>query len=137
MLCYQGNKTIYVLGCIENDLLYLIFWGNSHLNGNIFKVQKRIIRIITNACKRDSCCQLYKIIPKIADKQIQTRCSVETFLDITNSSRCLTCGKCADLKLQLLQALNELSSVQLIANLLNKELKHKQDEQTSDLARNG
>jgi len=36
------------------------FWGNSHLSGNIFKVQKRIIRIITNAGKRDSCCQLYK-----------------------------------------------------------------------------
>jgi len=38
----------------------IIFWGNSHLNGSIFKVQKRIIRIITNAGKRDSCHQLYK-----------------------------------------------------------------------------
>jgi len=38
----------------------IIFGGNSHLSGSIFKVQKRIIRIITNAGKRDSCCQLYK-----------------------------------------------------------------------------
>jgi len=37
-----------------------IFWGNSHLSGSIFKVQKRIIRIIKNAGKRDSCRQLYK-----------------------------------------------------------------------------
>jgi len=38
----------------------IIFWGTSHLSNNIFKTQKRIIRIITNKCKRDSCQQLYK-----------------------------------------------------------------------------
>ena len=38
----------------------IIFWGTSHLSNNIFKTQKRIIRIITNKCKRDSCRQLYK-----------------------------------------------------------------------------
>ena len=37
----------------------IIFWGSSHLSNNIFKIQKRIIRIITNKCKRDSCRQLY------------------------------------------------------------------------------
>jgi len=40
----------------------------------------------------------------------------------------LNCEKCANLKLQLLQALSELSSVQLIVNLLNMEYKYKQDE---------
>jgi len=73
----------------------------------------------------------------MADKQVQTECSIETFLDITNSSKFLNCGKCADLDLQLLKALNELSSVQLIVDLLNEELKHKQDEQTLDVVRNG
>ena len=38
----------------------ITFWGTSHLSNNIFKTQKRIIRIITNKCKRDSCQQLYK-----------------------------------------------------------------------------
>jgi len=33
----------------------IIFWGNSHLSSNIFKIQKRIIRIITNKSKCDSC----------------------------------------------------------------------------------
>ena len=33
----------------------IIFWGNSRLNANIFKIQKRIIRIITNKSKRESC----------------------------------------------------------------------------------
>jgi len=37
----------------------IIFGGNSHLSGSIFKIQKRI-RIITNAGRQDSCCQLYK-----------------------------------------------------------------------------
>ena len=40
----------------------IIFWGNSHLSTNIFKIQKRIIRIITNKGKRDSCRQLFKTI---------------------------------------------------------------------------
>ena len=73
----------------------------------------------------------------MADKQVQTECIVETFLDVTNSSRLLNCGKCADPELQLLQALKELSSVQLIVDLLNKKLKHKHDEQSSDVVRNG
>jgi hypothetical protein len=38
----------------------IIFWGSSHFSNNIFKIQKRIIRIITNRGKRDSCRQLYK-----------------------------------------------------------------------------
>jgi hypothetical protein len=38
----------------------IIFWGSSHLSNNIFKIQKRKIRIITNKCKHDSYRQLYK-----------------------------------------------------------------------------
>jgi hypothetical protein len=40
--------------------MVLYFGGNSHLSGSIFKIQKIIIRIITNAGRWDSCCQLYK-----------------------------------------------------------------------------
>ena len=38
----------------------IIFWGNSHLSTNIFKIQKRIIRLITNTGRHDSCRQLFK-----------------------------------------------------------------------------
>ena len=38
----------------------IIFWGSTHLSNDIFKIQKRIIRTITNKCKRDSCHQLFK-----------------------------------------------------------------------------
>jgi hypothetical protein len=38
----------------------IVFWGNSHLSNNIFKIQKRIIRIITNKGKCDSCRDFYK-----------------------------------------------------------------------------
>ena len=33
----------------------IIFWGNSHHSINIFKIQKRIIRIITNSNRFDTC----------------------------------------------------------------------------------
>ena len=38
----------------------IIFWGDSVHSKLIFKIQKRIIRIITNSNRRDSCRQLYK-----------------------------------------------------------------------------
>jgi hypothetical protein len=40
----------------------IIFWGNSHHSANIFKIQKRIIRIIANKGKCDSCRQLFKTL---------------------------------------------------------------------------
>jgi len=72
----------------------------------------------------------------MADRQVQTECSVETLLNVANSSRPSNCGKCSDLELWLLQALSELSSVQRIVDLLSKKYKYKQDEQTSDIVRN-
>jgi len=38
----------------------IIFWGNSHHSVNIFKIQKRIIRIITNSNRYDTCSPLFK-----------------------------------------------------------------------------
>ena len=59
-----------------------------------------------------------------------------SLLNTGNSSSPSNCGKCADLRLQLLQAISELSSVQPIVDLLNKEHKYQQDEQTFDIVRN-
>ena len=47
-------QTVYPTPLTSCLLFYL------HLSNNIFKIQKRIIRIITNKCKHDSCRQLYK-----------------------------------------------------------------------------
>jgi len=38
----------------------IIFWGNSPHSTHIFKIQKRIIRIMTKSRRRDSCRQLFK-----------------------------------------------------------------------------
>ena len=38
----------------------IIFGGNTYCSTNIFKVQKRIIRIISNTGRRDSCRELFK-----------------------------------------------------------------------------
>ena len=40
----------------------VIFWGNSPSVKKIFKLQKRIIRIITNKKTRDSCREVFKIM---------------------------------------------------------------------------
>ena len=53
-------RTIY-FSYFHSILLYdIIFWGNFAYSSNIFKIQKRIIRIIMNARNRDSCHQLLK-----------------------------------------------------------------------------
>jgi hypothetical protein len=44
----------------------IIFWGNSHFSDSIFKIQKRIIRVITNTGRRDSCRERYKKITNSA-----------------------------------------------------------------------
>jgi hypothetical protein len=54
----------------------IIFWGNSSHNEEIFKIQKRIIRIIMNSSKNASCQQLFKesnILP------IQSQYILKTF----------------------------------------------------------
>jgi hypothetical protein len=40
----------------------LIFWGNSTDSDDVFKIQKRIIRIITNSNKNASCRELFKTL---------------------------------------------------------------------------
>jgi len=72
------NKACYALGLIKPfmslDVLRstyfsyahsivsygAIFWGNSSYSDDIFKIQKRIIRIIMNSSRNDSCRQLFK-----------------------------------------------------------------------------
>jgi len=38
----------------------IIFWGNSTYSNTIFKLQKRVIRIMMNAGNRDSCHELFE-----------------------------------------------------------------------------
>jgi len=53
-------RTIY-FSYVPSVMPYgIIFWGNSHQSNTIFKIQKRIIRIIANTGRCGSCRQLYK-----------------------------------------------------------------------------
>jgi hypothetical protein len=53
-------KTIYH-SCVYSIITYgIIFWGNSPHNTDIFKIQKQVIRIMTNSRSRDSCRCLFK-----------------------------------------------------------------------------
>ena len=38
----------------------IIFWGNSPVSDNVFKIQKRAIRIISQTKKHESCRQLFE-----------------------------------------------------------------------------
>lgn len=49
--------------CFHSVMSYgIIFWGNSHSSINVFKIQKRIIRIMTKSSKRDTCRPLFKTL---------------------------------------------------------------------------
>jgi len=61
-MMFNVLRTVY-FSYFHSLLSYgIIFWGNSHLSTNIFKIQKRIIRIITNKGKCYSCRQLFKTL---------------------------------------------------------------------------
>jgi len=52
--------------CLWGNFRYLPSWGNSHHSINIFKIQKRIIRIMTNSNRHDTCHPLFsqfRILP--------------------------------------------------------------------------
>jgi Zn ribbon nucleic-acid-binding protein len=61
----------------------------------------------------------------MAEALEQTECSLESSTKNEKSIKLSECRKCAYLEQQLHQALNELSSAQLIIKLFNK--KHNQD----------
>jgi hypothetical protein len=53
-------RTIY-FSCVHSIVTYgIIFWGNSSDSYNVFKLQKRAIRIIMNVGNRISCFKLFK-----------------------------------------------------------------------------
>jgi hypothetical protein len=66
LLSLNSMRIIYHL-YVHLILLYgIIFWGNGPYNESIFKIQKRIIRVVTSSGRLDSCHGLFKKV------QIQT-----------------------------------------------------------------
>jgi len=58
---WQLFTAVHLIGYVHSIIAYgIIFWGNSPYNNNIFKLQKRAIRIIMNTGNRVSCCELFK-----------------------------------------------------------------------------
>ena len=69
LLCDQVSEVIYSLGnstnvlflqCPLHHILRYNFWGNSSHSNTIFKLQKRVIRIMMNAGIRQSCRELFR-----------------------------------------------------------------------------
>jgi hypothetical protein len=58
---------------------------------------------------------------KMAGEVVGTKCCATCFLNYSNLSEVQNCVKCAELEIQLQQVLDELSSVRLIIQMLNKE----------------
>jgi hypothetical protein len=57
----------------------IIFWGNSSYSINVFRLQKKVIRIITGICSRDSCRDHFKRL-KILPFQSQYVFSILMFI---------------------------------------------------------
>jgi len=59
LISQQMLKAIYY-SQLHSILLYrLMFWGNSAHSAKVFRIQKRIIRIMTGSNSRDSCRKLF------------------------------------------------------------------------------
>jgi len=67
----------------------IILWGNSSNSEEIFKIQKRIIRIIMNSSKNASCRQLFKKL-HILPIQSQYIFSIFLFFAKNKTNFCLT-----------------------------------------------
>jgi hypothetical protein len=61
----------------------VIFWGNSSINNNTFRLQKKAIRIITDSRSRDSCRGQFK---KLLILPLQLHCIVSLLLFVIDSS---------------------------------------------------
>jgi hypothetical protein len=60
LMSQESMKMIYY-PYVHSLLLYgIIFWGNAPHNENIFKIQKRILRVMTGSGRLDSCRGLFK-----------------------------------------------------------------------------
>ena len=60
LLNLNALKTIYYTYFHSVMSYGIIFWETSHFATNIFRIQKRMIRTITNRSKRDSCGLIFK-----------------------------------------------------------------------------
>jgi hypothetical protein len=76
---YMSHKTLRMIyfSYFHSVMTYgIIFWGNSPLGILIFRIQKRVIRIIINYRSRESCRELFKNL-KILPLQSQYMQSVQ------------------------------------------------------------
>jgi hypothetical protein len=62
----DSMKMVYYAYVLSILTYGIIFWGNAPLSKSIFKIQKRIIRVISGSGKLDSCRELLKKITNIA-----------------------------------------------------------------------
>jgi hypothetical protein len=74
------NLRIIYFSYMNSIIAYvIIFWGNSPYNNNVFKLQKRAIRIIMNVDNGVSCRELFKKL-KILPLQSQYILSLSLFV---------------------------------------------------------
>jgi hypothetical protein len=60
-LMSQGTVRMIYFAYVHTITEYgIIVWGNSSTSINVFRLQKRIISVVTNAKTRDSCRDLFK-----------------------------------------------------------------------------
>jgi hypothetical protein len=60
ILSVEALKMVYY-SYMHSTLNYgIIFWGNSSYGVKVFRIQKRIIRVMTNSARRASCCGSFR-----------------------------------------------------------------------------
>jgi len=61
MMSQETLRMVYYFAYVHSIMSYgIIFWRSQPHSEKIFKIQKRVIRIITNSRAKDSCRELFK-----------------------------------------------------------------------------
>jgi hypothetical protein len=89
-LMTQESLRIIYFSCFHSVMTYgIIFWGNFSYCSNIFKIGKRIIRILTNSRSRVSCQELFKklkILPLPSQYIFSLLLFVTKYMDLFKSN---------------------------------------------------
>jgi hypothetical protein len=82
-ICHRNHLVIY-FSYFHSIMSYgIIFWGNSSISNNIFRLQEGVVRIITNIRSRDSCKEQFK---KLQILPLQSQYILSLLLFVINSN---------------------------------------------------
>jgi hypothetical protein len=138
-LMSQDILEMIYYSCFHPIMSYgIIFWGNSPYSNNMFRLQKRIIRIIMGINSRHSCRELSKILKILPQQSQYILCLV--FLLVNDKNQFKVNSKIRSINIRnnsnLFQPLSNLTIYQKGTYYLGIKVLHSLPSQIKDLSYN-